>query len=50
MTKRLFSKQLLALLIRNIHVKNASEKSITFTDVFKRLFIRKNEAGLDFEL
>lgn len=61
MTKRLFTEKEQAQLKRNPHVRSVSNKAITYTDEFKRLFINENkkgklprtifeEAGLDAEL
>lgn len=61
MTKRLFTEKEQAQLKCNPHVQAVSDKAITYTDEFKRLFITENEkgklprtifeeAGLDIEL
>lgn len=45
MSKKLFSKEEIEALSKNKYVKNVSEKGITYTDEFKRLFISENEKG-----
>ena len=45
MSKKLFSNKDIELLSKNKYVKKASEKGITYTDEFKRLFIVENEKG-----
>ncbi|MDM5292047.1 hypothetical protein QUF81_02020 [Peribacillus simplex] len=61
MTKRLFTEKEQTQLKCNPHVQAVSDKAITYTDEFKRLFITENEkgkiprtifeeAGLDIEL
>lgn len=45
MTKRLLTKKEQAILKENPYVKSVSEKSITYTDEFKRHFIAENEKG-----
>lgn len=45
MSKKLFSGADQILLLRNNYVSKISEKSITFTDEFKRLFIEEHMAG-----
>lgn len=45
MSKKLFSKEEIEILSKNKYVKNVSEKGITYTDEFKRLFIAENEKG-----
>lgn len=45
MTKRLLTKKEQAILKENLYVKSVSEKSITYTDEFKRHFIAENEKG-----
>lgn len=45
MTKRLLTKKEQAILKKNPYVKSVSEKSITYTDEFKRHFIAENEKG-----
>ena len=45
MTKRLLTKKEQELLKGNPYVKSISEKSITYTDEFKRHFIAENEQG-----
>ena len=45
MTKRLFTEKEQAQLKCNPHVESVSDKAITYTDEFKRLFITENENG-----
>lgn len=45
MSKKLFSSKDIEILSKNKYVKKASEKGITYTDEFKRLFISENEKG-----
>lgn len=45
MSKKLFSNKDIELLSKNKYVKKISEKGITYTDEFKRLFISENEKG-----
>ncbi len=45
MTKRLLTKKEQALLKENHYVKSVSDKTITYTDEFKRHFISENENG-----
>ena len=45
MSKKLFSNKDIELLSKNKYVKRVSEKGITYTDEFKRLFISENEKG-----
>ncbi|WP_027632860.1 HTH domain-containing protein, partial [Clostridium hydrogeniformans] len=45
MSEKLFSKEEIEILSNNKYVKNVSEKGITYTDEFKRLFIAENEKG-----
>lgn len=45
MSKKLFSNKDIELLSKNKYVKKVSEKGITYTDEFKRLFISENEKG-----
>ncbi len=45
MSKKLFSHKDIEVLSKNKYVKNVSEKGITYTDEFKRLFITENEKG-----
>lgn len=43
MSKKLFSSKDIEILSKNKYVKKVSEKGITYTDEFKRLFIAENE-------
>ncbi len=45
MSKKLFSDKQIKILSANKYVKSVSEKGITYTDEFKRLFITENEKG-----
>ena len=45
MSKKLFSNEDIDILSKNKYVKKVSEKGITYTDDFKRLFISENEKG-----
>ena len=45
MSKKLFSSKDIEILSKNKYVKKVSEKGITYTDEFKRLFIAENEKG-----
>lgn len=45
MSKKLFSNDEIKELSNNKYVKKVSEKGITYTDEFKRLFIAENEKG-----
>ncbi len=45
MSKRLFTNEEVRLLSKNKYVRNVSNKGITYTDEFKRLFIVENEKG-----
>lgn len=45
MSKKLFSSDEIEILSKNKYVKKVSEKGITYTDEFKRLFIAENENG-----
>ncbi len=45
MSKKLFTKAEIVELSKNKHVKNVSEKGITYTDEFKRIFVSENEKG-----
>lgn len=45
MSKKLFSNEEIDILSKNKYVKKVSEKGITYTDEFKRLFIAENEKG-----
>lgn len=45
MSKILFSNKDIEILSKNKYVKKVSEKGITYTDEFKKLFITENESG-----
>ena len=45
MSKKLFSSKDIEILPKNKYVKKVSEKGITYSDEFKRLFIAENEKG-----
>lgn len=45
MTKKLFTTKEIQNLSKNPYVKSVSEKGITYTDEFKRIFIEENEKG-----
>ena len=45
MSKRIFSIDQIELLSKNKYVKNISEKAITYTEEFKRLFISERQKG-----
>ncbi|SET84631.1 hypothetical protein SAMN05216389_1391, partial [Oceanobacillus limi] len=45
MSKRLFTEKEIRILSKNLYVKSVSEKGITYTDEFKRIFITENEKG-----
>lgn len=45
MSKKLFSNEEIDILSKNGYVKKVSEKGITYTDEFKRLFIVENRKG-----
>lgn len=45
MSKLLFSNKDIDILSKNKYVKKVSEKGITYTDEFKRLFIAENESS-----
>ena len=45
MSKKLFSIEEIELLSKNKYVNKVSEKGITYTDEFKKLFICENEKG-----
>ncbi|MUK87731.1 IS3 family transposase, partial [Ornithinibacillus sp. L9] len=45
MSKRLFTEKEIKTLSKNLYVKSVSEKGITYTDEFKRIFITENEQG-----
>ncbi len=45
MSKKLFSNEDIEILSKNKYVKNISERGITYTDEFKRLFISENAKG-----
>ena len=43
MSKKLFTEKEIQILSKNPYVKSVSEKGITYTDEFKRIFIEENE-------
>lgn len=45
MSNKLFTNYEIQILSKNKYVKKVSEKGITYTDEFKRLFIAENEKG-----
>ncbi|PEF72028.1 IS3 family transposase [Bacillus pseudomycoides] len=45
MTKKLFTGKEMQVLSSNPYVKSVSEKGLTYTDEFKRIFIEENEKG-----
>ncbi|NRT32922.1 hypothetical protein BJV38_004496 [Clostridium beijerinckii] len=45
MSKKFFSNEEINILSKNKYIKRVSEKGITYTDEFKRLFIAENEKG-----
>lgn len=45
MSNKLFAKEEIKILSKNKYVKNISQKSITYTDEFKGVFIVENEKG-----
>ena len=45
MSKKLFTKEEIEILDKNIFVKKISAKGITYSDEFKKLFIAENEKG-----
>lgn len=45
MSKKLFTNKDIEILSNNKYVKKVSEKGITYTDEFKRVFISENEKG-----
>ncbi|CQR46056.1 hypothetical protein BN1058_00300 [Paraliobacillus sp. PM-2] len=45
MSKRLFTEKEIKILSKNLYVKSVSEKAITYTEEFKRIFIIENEKG-----
>lgn len=45
MSKKIFTNEEIKILSHNKHVKNDSDKSITYTDEFKRIFVIENENG-----
>jgi len=45
MSNKIFTEEEIQLLSKNSYVKKISEKGITYTDEFKRIFIVKNEKG-----
>ncbi|OOG89767.1 hypothetical protein BTH41_05205 [Bacillus mycoides] len=45
MTKKLFTEKEMQVLSSNPYVKSVSEKGLTYTDEFKRIFIEEDEKG-----
>lgn len=45
MSKKLFTNKEIDILSKNKYVKNVTNKGITYTDEFKRLFVIENEKG-----
>ena len=45
MTKKLFTEREIQILSSNPYVKSVSQKGITYTEEFKRIFIEENEKG-----
>ena len=45
MSKNHFTKEQIDILMQNQYIKKVTEKSITYTDSFKEIFIRENESG-----
>ncbi|WP_320546237.1 HTH domain-containing protein, partial [Bacillus mycoides] len=45
MTKKLFTERDIQILSNNPYIKSVSQKGITYTDEFKRIFIEENEQG-----
>jgi transposase-like protein len=45
MSNKLFTEKEIALLSKNQYIKNISEKAITYTDEFKRIFIAEYDKG-----
>ena len=45
MSKKLFTDEEVNILSKNKYVKNVTNKGITYTDEFKKLFIIENESG-----
>lgn len=45
MSKKLFTDEEVNILSKNKYVKNVTNKGITYTDEFKKLFILENESG-----
>lgn len=45
MSKKLFTEEEIKILSKNKYVKNVSNKGITYSDEFKRLFIEENQKG-----
>ena len=45
MTKKLFTERDIQILLNNPYIKTVSQKGITYTDEFKRIFIDENEKG-----
>lgn len=46
MSNKIFTKDEIELLSKNKFVKNVSEKGITYSDEFKKLFITESEKGI----
>lgn len=45
MSKKLFSEREIEILASNKYVKSVSEKTITYTDEFKRIVVTENKKG-----
>lgn len=45
MTKKLFTEKEIQILSKKQYVKSVSQKRITYTDEFKRIFMEENEKG-----
>lgn len=45
MSKKIFAKEEIEILSKNKYVKKVSDKGITYTDEFKRIFIAENNKG-----
>ncbi|GAA0733662.1 HTH domain-containing protein [Clostridium oceanicum] len=45
MSNKLFSKEEIRVLSKNKYVKKVTSKAITYTDEFKRIFIKQNKEG-----
>ena len=45
MSKKIFTADEVEILSKNIYVKQVSNKGITYTDEFKRIFIAENQNG-----